>query len=310
MADRIVQVGDCKSQGCRDWVRAGRPWTLAPSPRALQVAVGGYGFTVYAFPDFSHLVASTPEDHTSFSATGWPTPAPRWFGNADDIMPRGDTPAARQELEALARQIIADKDAGVPGTAWIKYLNWTEASGKCWHTSWEPNKRTVTSSDKGHIHVSGRSDWAIRAAAPYDPVARMRGASMAGEGDEPVANSWLEALTQGTEGYAGQQRDTALAFAWKSANEANEAARQTLAIVTEMAKHIDIDPAELERITAAAKAGTAAAFAEQADAWAQAVVAKLAQVGVGSAATHDQMVAAVREVLLTGAGGPSVPAAG
>jgi len=39
----------------------------------------------------------------------------------------------------------------------------------------------------------------------------------------PGANSW--ALTQGSAGYVGQQRDTALAFAWQSAHDANEAAK-------------------------------------------------------------------------------------
>jgi hypothetical protein len=37
------------------------------------------------------------------------------------------------------------------------------------------------------------------------------------------------ALTQGTAGYAGQQRDTALAFAWQAAHDANAKADQILA---------------------------------------------------------------------------------
>lgn len=36
-------------------------------------------------------------------------------------------------------------------------------------------------------------------------------------------------LSQGTEGYAGQQRDTALAFAWQAAQEANNGVRELLA---------------------------------------------------------------------------------
>lgn len=35
-----------------------------------------------------------------------------------------------------------------------------------------------------------------------------------------MSDSWTEPLTQGTPGYAGQQRDTALAFAWQAAHDA------------------------------------------------------------------------------------------
>lgn len=273
-----VTSAECRSQGCRDWVAAGRPWTLAPSMRALQLTVGGHGFTVYAFPDDSHLTASTPEDHTSFSATGWPGAAPRWYGNADDIMPRNGDLA---ELERLAQQIIADKDAGIPGTEFLKYINWTESNGTCWHTSWQSTKVTKSSSDKGHIHLSGRSDWATRAAIPYDPVARMNGViNVAGVLlDEsqwrPVANTHDRLF--------------------KLVSETMPA---LIALVKTVLAKVDIDAAELDAIEAAAKAGAAGALAANVDAWAQAVAVKLAAIGVGSAATHDEMVTAIREVFL------------
>ena len=272
---------------------------LAPSPRALQLQLSSpWGFTVYAYPDWSHLVASRPEDHTSFSVTGAPGPAPRWVGNAVDIMPRNDSRTADEELEALAVRIIADRQAGVPGTEWIKYINWTESSGECWHTSWESGRKVTTSStDKGHIHISGLSTWATRAAIPYDPMVRLYGAV---EEDDPVANTWTQGLTQGTAGYAGQQRDTALAFAWQSAAEAAQNSAATLELVKVIAGKVDIDPTELAAITAAAKAGAAAAIAEQADGQARAIVAQLATMGIGSVANHNEMVSAVRQVLLDG----------
>jgi hypothetical protein len=170
----FVLLGDCRSQGCRDWVRAGRPYTQSKPTAALKATGDRHGWIVYGYPDKSHLVAARPEDHTPFSATGAPTPAPRWIGNAVDIMPRGGSAADKAELARLARQIIADKDAGVPGTDWIKYLNWTDEQGNCWHVSWESGHKVVTrSADRDHIHVSGRSDKVNEVPAPWDPWDRM-----------------------------------------------------------------------------------------------------------------------------------------
>jgi hypothetical protein len=40
----------------------------------------------------------------------------------------------------------------------LKYVNWTDSSGACWHTAWQSAETTRTSTDKGHIHCSWRSD--------------------------------------------------------------------------------------------------------------------------------------------------------
>ena len=108
------------SQGYYDWVRAGKPWTLAGPLLQLQRTLQGYGYTVYSYPDESHQKANTPEDHTSYSATGWPNASPRWWAFAIDVMPKKSGGMA--DLARMARRIIADKDAGVPGTEWIKYI--------------------------------------------------------------------------------------------------------------------------------------------------------------------------------------------
>jgi len=44
-----------------------------------------------------------------------------------------------------------------------------------------------------------------------------------------MANTWTQPLTQGTPGYAGQQRDTALAFAWQASSEAAQGVSKLLA---------------------------------------------------------------------------------
>ncbi len=149
------------SQGYRDWVAAGRPYTLIRPAKDLQRIVSAYGLTVY----------------TPFSYTGWPNTsrsATRWKGRALDIMPRADNAAGRAENAAIARQLVADKNAGVPGTEAIKYINWTDEKGVCTQERWMPHHDSDSSGDKDHIHVSFRDDmdtWT--GAAGYDPVARM-----------------------------------------------------------------------------------------------------------------------------------------
>jgi hypothetical protein len=168
------------TQAFYDWVRAGRPYTLIRPARALQRALRGHGLVVYDYPDDSHLRAGTPEDHTPFSVTGWPGSNARWNARGLDVMPRGGTAAGLRELAAVTRQIIRDRDACLPAVMWIKYLNWTDEAGVCRQERWtdaaNPGRRTTrTSTDKGHTHISGRSDadYDTRAEG-YDPIARLQ----------------------------------------------------------------------------------------------------------------------------------------
>jgi hypothetical protein len=177
------------SQGYRDWIKAGRPYTLIRPAKSTQTTLRRYGLTVYDYPNDAHLQANTPEDHTPFSVTGWPVPKDgsaatankRWKARALDIMPRSASLTHRKENADIARQFIKDRDAGHPGVAWIKYLNWTDENGVCKQERWtdasHPNQRTTrSSSDKGHIHLSGRSDADTDTRADdYDPIRRMLG---------------------------------------------------------------------------------------------------------------------------------------
>ena len=155
------------------WLAQGEPYTLMRPAKDLQRTLQGHGLVVFDYPDEAHLQDVPPEDHTPFSATGWPKVSARWIAHAIDIMPRRSIAGwiANAENTAIARRLIEDKDAGVLGAAWIKYINWTDEDGKTWHTSWQPDKRTVSSSDTGHVHVSGRSDMDnFAGAADYDPL--------------------------------------------------------------------------------------------------------------------------------------------
>lgn len=178
------------SQGYKDWLAAGRPYTLIRPARALQATLRGYGLTVYDYPNADHLQANTPQDHTPFSVTGWPGTNKRWNARALDVMPRDDSAAARAENAAIARQLIRDRNAGVPGAMWIKYLNWTDEQGICRQERWTPGHTTVSSTDKSHVHISGRSDADTDDDANgYDPIARMRGLASGGDDmslSEPV----------------------------------------------------------------------------------------------------------------------------
>lgn len=144
------------TQDYYDWVNGGRRWTAARPVGDLAATLRQLGYTVYILGDESHLTANPPEDHTPFSYTGWPQPATKGVVDALDVMPKnGDM----HDLANLARALISMKDANVSQAAFIKYINWTEETGYCYHESWEPNRTTRSSSDKGHIHLSIRSDF-------------------------------------------------------------------------------------------------------------------------------------------------------
>lgn len=154
------------------WQRSGGGYTLAYPVADLAATLRHHGYTVGTIGDSSHMLASTPEDHTPYSRTGWPIPSPYGWIFALDIMPAG---SSLPSLAALGAQLVADRNAGV-ATA-IKYLNWQPAGGSCRHESWEPGHLITPSSDVGHIHVSFRTDFQLsHSMGGYDPVARVRGA--------------------------------------------------------------------------------------------------------------------------------------
>jgi hypothetical protein len=172
------------SAGYRAWIAAGKPWTVAHPIAALSKKLRSHGYTVYTLGDERHQTADVPEDHTPFSATGWPGPHPRWWVNACDIMPVAAgaksriTGLALPSLQQLTAQMVADRHAGHSGMAWLKYVNWEperDNGGPCWHDSWQPTHRRTTSSDRGHTHRSGRTDFITSGTADgYDPVLRLQ----------------------------------------------------------------------------------------------------------------------------------------
>jgi hypothetical protein len=159
------------------WIAAGSPWKPAAPVDSLAKVLRGHGYTVYTLGNEDHATADPPEDHMPYSHTPWPGAQPYDYVLACDIMP---PPSGKglPDLAALGQQLVADKKAGV--APWIKYLNWTDSAGKCWHESWQPDHARTGSTDRGHIHVSIRTDYVTK-VVNYDPVANIRGEGMANE---------------------------------------------------------------------------------------------------------------------------------
>jgi hypothetical protein len=184
--------GVTATQAYHNWIAAGEPYTLAAWMNDLVKTLRGHGYTVYHYPDNAHLMATYPQDHAPFSYTGWPIDSPFGVGHGVDIMPKAGTDV--RALEPLARQIIADKRAGLlPG---LKYINWTDKPGAVWQTSWKPTEATRPNADKGHLHLSGRSDSRYLRLTDYDPSRLAGGSEVTPEEIRTVVRQVFLALTE------------------------------------------------------------------------------------------------------------------
>ena len=157
------------SDGYRAWLAAGRPDSGLARPLAdLRDVLRGHGYTVYDFPNDAHLTANPPEDHTYFSATGWPGESPRWWRHAIDIMP---PPAGSglPNLTYLGMRLFNDRRDGL--IDWLKYMNWPNDGNldHAVHDSWEPSWSRRPSTDAGHIHLSCVPGVETIPFPPYDP---------------------------------------------------------------------------------------------------------------------------------------------
>lgn len=174
------------------WVADGKPWRPMRPVDQLARTLRGHGYTVYTLGDERHLEHDPPEDHTPYSATGWPGTARYGVVYAGDIMPP-PAGAGLPSLQQLGRRLVDDRNAGVPGIRWLKYINWEPErnyGGDCWHDSWQPGFARRASGDRGHIHVSGLTGYEDSTSGDgYDPVARNMGEDMP-TADEIAAAVW------------------------------------------------------------------------------------------------------------------------
>lgn len=160
-ADQTDQV---PSNSYYQWVAAGKP--LTPSlpvretvaklklefPKAAEKNL----FSWYA--NDAHYQAVPPQDHTPYSATGWPGTSPKWWVLATDIMHRPDLGV---DCFALFDYWIAEARAG--RTPWVKYYIW-RAKIYDVRNGWVP---TASSEHFDHIHESTRTDWLLSSTGSW-----------------------------------------------------------------------------------------------------------------------------------------------
>lgn len=167
------------------WVDRGSPFRLMTPARDLRDVLRRHGYTVYDIGNQSHLEHEPPEDHTPYSETAYPGTSVYGVGYAIDIMPPAAGARSKVDglplpsLQKLGAQLVADRNAGVAGIKWLKYINWEptrDNGGPCYQDSWKPTYVRRSSTDRGHIHMSGLTGFeSSTIGAGYDPVARIRG---------------------------------------------------------------------------------------------------------------------------------------
>ncbi|MEV6932613.1 hypothetical protein AB0M46_50110 [Dactylosporangium sp. NPDC051485] len=151
----------------RSWLNRGGQWRLCTPGLLLRDTLRAAGYTVYELGNDAHLDHQPPEDHTPFSATGWPGTSPYGVVMAIDIMP---PPPGRglPSLQWLGAQLHSDKAAGrFPP---IKYMNWGPVDDNhAVHCAWQPGHTQTGTTDTGHIHISFRTDM-VDWSGSYNPL--------------------------------------------------------------------------------------------------------------------------------------------
>jgi hypothetical protein len=206
------------SQAYYDWKADGSPKRFSRPITMIANRLRAHGYTVYQEGNLAHLTHQPPEDHTFFSATGWPSRSPYPYCNAMDVMPptagqkSALTGARLPSLQQLSAQLFKDKQAGHSGVAFLKYMNSEpegEHTGPCWHDSWTPGHSRIASGDRGHIHASGRSDSVTSTLSDdYDLVAQVMGDDMPLTG--PDLDAVEERARAGTAAFFGDANYAAL----------------------------------------------------------------------------------------------------
>lgn len=135
------------------WLTAGKPLTPCQPIRdyvtRLRVAFPRAANLFSWYANDAHYMAVPPQDHTPYSATGWPQASPRWVVFATDVMHRPDLGV---DCNVLFPYWLAEARAG--RTPWVKYLIW-QAKLYDVRNGWKP---VANSGHFDHIHISVRTD--------------------------------------------------------------------------------------------------------------------------------------------------------
>ena len=147
----------------RVWQSQGRPWKLA-TPLVDMVAKlkAAYPQLVYGtLGDDAHLNAVPPEDHTPFSATGYPNTSPYPVVHALDVMHH---PESGVDAGKLFAYWLAEAKAG--RMPWLKYIIW-QARIYDVRFGW---RSQASSGHFDHVHLSARTDAENTHLGAWSPV--------------------------------------------------------------------------------------------------------------------------------------------
>lgn len=136
------------------WDSLGRPLEPAQPIRdvveRMKVAYPSAASTFSWYANEAHYTANPPQDHTPFSATGWPNASPEWWVFATDIM---HNPQLGVDCNVLFQYWITEARAG--RMPWLKYIIW-QAKLYDVRNQWRPQSN---SGHFDHIHMSARTDF-------------------------------------------------------------------------------------------------------------------------------------------------------
>ena len=123
-------------------------------------------FSWYA--NAAHYEATPPQDHTPFSATGWPLPSPHWVVFATDVMHH---PTKGVDCNVLFPYWLSEAKAG--RTPWVKYIIW-QAKLYDVRRNWAP---VANSGHYDHVHLSMRTDHQFTHLGAWSVVPNAQGGS-------------------------------------------------------------------------------------------------------------------------------------
>lgn len=176
------------------WVKAGRPWhaaNIVNDYRQPLIEAGWRAGGLGTIGDEAHLQAETPQDHTPFSATGWPGQHPYPLVLALDV---SDMTATDIPLDALVDYWILEASAG--RTPWVKYINWQGRKFDV-RNAWAPRP---TAGHYDHAHISFRTDWADRSVGGWSVIPKKGNNMDVAEANVHTADTWRTlAILTGTD---------------------------------------------------------------------------------------------------------------
>lgn len=304
------------------WKKDGRPIKFGRALKQTGDRLAAHGFTVYYIGDERHLTHTPPEDHTPFSATGWPGAHPYPYILAMDIMPPAKGARSKingkplPSLQRLSAQLYADKRTGVPGARFVKYMNWEPEgnnTGPCYHETWMPSHARRSSSDRGHTHVSSRTDFATSTLSDgYDLVARAQGET--DDMDVKDLDAWIVSRNGAKDGTPeSKQRNLIRAWPWQYTGGGIPAGMSTLGVLNAtylnskatadlvkiIADRDEVDETVLGQQIATALAPTVVALVVP---QVEQIIADAGVEGLAPEAVKAAVEAAMRDVLRNGVG--------